>query len=56
MLNPAYYPIVAARSVLYDHVVPPMEIWVGGFGLGLLSCVLGLFVFLKSQDKFVYYA
>ena len=56
MLNPAYYPIVAARSVLYDHVVPPMEIWVGGFGLGLLSCVLGLLVFLKSQDKFVYYA
>ena len=55
-LNPAYYPIVTARSVLYDQVMPPLEFWLIGYGIAILSCVLGLYVFVKSQDKFVYYA
>jgi ABC-type polysaccharide/polyol phosphate export permease len=55
-LNPAYYPIVTARSVLYDQVMPPPEFWLIGYGVAILSCVLGLYIFVKSQDKFVYYA
>lgn len=55
-LNPAYYPIVATRSVLYDQVMPSAEIWALGYGAACLSCLLGLYVFVKTQDKFVYYA
>ncbi len=55
-MNPAYYPIITARSVLYDQVMPSPELWLMGYGVALSSCVLGFFVFLKAQDKFVYYA
>lgn len=55
-LNPAYYPIVAARSVLYDQVAPTLQVWVLGYSAALLSCFIGLLVFSKAQNKFVYYA
>ena len=55
-LNPAYYPIVTARSVLYDQVMPDPHLWVIGYATAFASCVLGLFIFTRTQDKFVYYA
>jgi len=54
--NPAYYPIMAARSVLYDQVMPSPEIWAIGYGTAIMSCIVGFYVFMKTQDKFVYYA
>jgi len=55
-LNPAYYPIVAARDALYYHRISPIEVWVSGYALGLFILLFGVSVFTRNESKFVYYA
>ena len=54
--NPLYYPVTCVRSVIYDGVVPSLAHWGISFGIGLGLVVIGLFIFTKSESKFVYYA
>jgi ABC-type polysaccharide/polyol phosphate export permease len=54
--NPVYYPISATRAVMYDGVVPGMEVWGIGFAIAAGFLLLGLAVFTGTQDRFVYYA
>ena len=55
-LNPVYYPVTAARDVLYYATPPAASIWIGGCGFALVAFVLGLFIFTRAESKFVYYA
>jgi ABC-type polysaccharide/polyol phosphate export permease len=55
-LNPAYYPVLAMRDVLYAGRVPPLETWAAGYGIGIGLLVVGLLVFTSTEDRFVYYA
>ena len=55
-LNPVYYPVVTARDVLYYGQVPPLEVWLIGFAVSIAGLALGAAVFMKNQNKFVFYA
>ena len=55
-LNPVYYPVLLARSVLYYGEIGNMETWLTGFGAATAVLLLGLLVFTSTQEKFVYYA
>jgi ABC-type polysaccharide/polyol phosphate export permease len=55
-LNPAYYPVIAMRDVLYSGKVPSLEVWAGGYGMGVALVLLGLVIFTNTEDRFVYYA
>ena len=55
LINPLYWYITAFRScVLWGRVLSPMELLVcGGWAVAMLAA--GLFMFKKTQDKFVLY-
>jgi len=55
-LNPAYYPVVAARELLYDGTVPDAQFWAIGYAAALVVFIVGLVVFTRTQEQFVYYA
>lgn len=55
-LNPAYYPIVIARDVMYRGEVPSLQVWGLGIGLAAAAFILGLRVFTSAEGRFVYYA
>jgi len=54
-LNPIYWFIKFARDIILYNVIPGLNVWIycGVFALGVLF--LGMFVFKKTQDKFIYY-
>ena len=54
-LNPLYWIIKFVRDIVLYHVVPGLNVWLfcGLFAIGFL--VIGLIVFKKNQDKFIYY-
>lgn len=54
--NPVFYPTVAAKSLLYHGQMPTAEIWLGGFGWAVVSLLFGLWVFIRNEEKFIYYA
>ena len=53
--NPMYWFLYFIRKVMLYHVIPEINVWIYSliFGLGFL--LIGLFVFKKNQDKFIYY-
>jgi len=51
-----YYPITAARDVLYYGILPPADIWGIGFAFAVGIAFVGLLVFVSNQAKFIYYA
>lgn len=53
--NPMYWFIKFARDIILYHAVPTLNVWIycGVFALGFLF--LGMFVFKKTQDKFIYF-
>ena len=54
-LNPLYMFINGARDiVLYGHAPSLINIVTMG-GVAVLTMLIGLFVFTKNQDKFIYY-
>lgn len=54
-LNPLYWIIKFARDIILFGAVPEANVWIycAIFGIGTL--LVGLFVFKKNQDKFIYY-
>lgn len=56
MFNPLYWFIDFAREIILYNQIPELNTWLycGGFAIGFL--IVGLIVFKKNQDKFIYYA
>lgn len=54
-LNPLYWFIYFTRDVILYNQVPGLNVWLycGLFAIGFL--LIGIFVFKKYQDKFIYY-
>ena len=53
--NPLYWFIYFARRIILYHTVPELNAWIYSFAFGLGFLLLGLLVFKKNQDKFIYY-
>lgn len=53
--NPLFWFIKFARDIILYDVVPGANVWLycGIFGLGFF--LIGMFVFKRNQDKFIYY-
>lgn len=54
-LNPLYWFIYFARDIILYNQMPGINVWIycAIFALGFL--VIGIYVFKKNQDKFIYY-
>ena len=54
-LNPMYWFVYFSRRIMLYHTIPEINSWIYCmvFGLGML--IIGVFVFKKTQDKFIYY-
>ncbi len=53
--NPLYWFIYFSRRIILYGVVPELTAWLACLGFGLGFLLLGLLVFKKNQDKFIYY-
>ena len=54
--NPMYWMLYFIRRIVLYHTVPEINTWLYCFVFGFGFLVLGLGVFKKNQDKFIYYA
>lgn len=54
-LNPLYWIIKFVRDIILYDVIPGANVWIycGLFAVGTL--LIGMFIFKKNQDKFIYY-
>ena len=53
--NPLYWFIYFARDIILYHQVPGVNVWLYCFLSAFVFLVIGVFVFKKNQDKFIYY-
>ncbi len=53
--NPLYQFIDFARTIILYHACPSALQFAGCFISGVLVFIIGIFVFKKNQDKFIYY-
>ena len=54
-LNPMYWFLKFTRDIVLYNVTPALDVWIYCGLLGIGFCFLGLYVFKKNQDKFIYY-
>lgn len=54
-LNPLYHIITFARTIILYHQIPSAQSFITCAVSALVSLVLGMIVFRKNQDKFIYY-
>lgn len=54
-LNPLYYFVDFGREIILYGNIPSAINWLSCFLFGSICLVIGLFVFKKNQDKFIYY-
>ena len=54
--NPVFYPVVTTRDVLYYGTLPNMSDTLVGFGYALVILWLGITVFNKSKENFLYFS
>lgn len=54
-LNPLYHIITFARTIILYHQVPSTQSFVICAVSAIVSLVLGVIIFRKNQDKFIYY-
>lgn len=55
IMNPMYHLIKFVRTILIEGISPDPIEYAYCLGFAALSCVLGAFIFKKTQDKFVLY-
>lgn len=53
--NPLYYYIQQARMVILYQQMPSGKLIVGGIGFSVLALIVGIVMFRKNQDKFIFY-
>jgi len=51
--NPMYHYITYARTVILDGMVPGMDITLNSGIYAVVAIIFGIFIFKKTQDKFV---
>lgn len=54
-LNPLYIFLTGARSIVLAGARPSITQMAAMFAYGFLTLIIGLYVFKKKQDKFIYY-
>jgi ABC-2 type transport system permease protein len=54
-LNPMYHYVTFARTIILYHNVPTLLSFAGSFFSALVVLAVGVIVFRKTQDKFIYY-
>lgn len=54
-LNPLYWFIKFARDIILYGAVPELNVWIYCGVCAIVSLFIGMFVFKKNQDKFIYY-
>ena len=54
-LNPMYQIINFARTIILYNTLPTLTQFIGCFLSGSLALLIGIFLFKKNQDKFIYY-
>ncbi len=53
--NPLYWFVYFARDIILYHQVPGVNVWIYCLIFGIGTFLLGVFIFKKNQDKFIYY-
>jgi ABC-type polysaccharide/polyol phosphate export permease len=53
--NPVFCEIEFFRAVFYDGRLPTLAVFLANTGLSIVVLICGLFVFRKSEDKFMYF-
>lgn len=53
--NPMYYYVAQFRDLVYSGHFPGPRIFWGGWIIGIVMFLIGIWVFKKSQDKFILY-
>lgn len=54
-LNPMYWFLKFTRDIVLFNKTPEINVWIYCGAFGFVCCLLGLIVFKKNQDKFIYY-
>lgn len=54
-LNPLYLFINSAREIILFNRIPSTYSLLACFGISLITLIVGIVVFRKNQDKFIYY-
>lgn len=53
--NPMYYYVAQFRDMVYSGQFPGPRIFWGGWIIGIVMFIIGIWVFKKTQDKFILY-
>ena len=53
--NPLYWIIYFARRIMLYNTIPEINSWIYCMIFGLGTLLIGIFIFKKNQDKFIYY-
>lgn len=53
--NPLYWIIYFERRIMLYNTIPERNVWIYCLLIGIGTLLLGVFVFKKKQDKFIYY-
>ena len=53
--NPLYWFIYFARDIILYNQVPGINVWIYCLVFALVPLIIGMIVFKKTQDKFIYY-
>ena len=53
--NPLYWFIKFARDIILYNSVPALKVWIYCIICAFIPLIIGIFVFRKTQDKFIYY-
>ena len=54
-LNPMYWFVYFTRRIMLYNTVPEINVWIYSMIFGLGTLIIGVFVFKKNLDKFIYY-
>lgn len=54
-LNPLYWYVTASRSIILYSTFPSLTTWLFCIMFAALFLALGIFIFKRSQNKFIYY-
>ncbi len=54
-VNPMYFYIEQFRTIVLEQQLPSMHILIGGCLAAIIALLLGIWSFLKAQDKFILY-
>ena len=53
--NPLYWMLYFVRRIMLYHTIPEINAWIYCAIIGVGTLLVGIFMFRKTQDKFIYY-